>query len=192
LKAAFLALGPIGFLVVAVVFSLASTAAGAEARRVSRIDSAIFVHGSRCADIRGGTADELARGALPAPASRAGATRESQEEIVGALTATAAQRERVEVATSPISHVESHEFFTGREPAASEIAPALSPWISASRRASIFARDADAARDPPARAGIASIEVLPLGSASAAGSVNARGARATGRRVSSVPLDDYG
>jgi hypothetical protein len=158
LKAAFLASGPIGSLVGAVVFSLASTAAGAEGRLGSRIDPVIFAHGSQCADTHGGTAGELARGALPAPAFRAGATRESQEEIVGALTATGAQQERAQVATSPISHVESHEFFTGREPAASEIAPALSPWIPASRRASIFARDV----------------------------------RATGRRVSSVPLDDYG
>jgi len=123
-------------------------------------------------------------------ATNAGAT--TQGEIVGALTATAAQQEHAGVATSPTSCVESYVLCTGKGPATSEIAPAFSPWMAGSGWTVTRAGDIRGKGDPSIRLGTASTGLLSLGNASVAEPSNDRGLRATAGRISSAPLDDYG
>jgi len=192
LKAAFPALGPILSVALVVVFALAATAADATGRPGSRLDAGVFVRGSQRADVHARATDGLRRRALLAPALQAGATRGTQGEIVGALTATAAEQAHAAVATSPISCVESTVFFSGKGPATSEIAPAFSPWIFASGRALTSSEEFDRKADPSTRLGTVAIEVLPLANASVAEPANVRDIRASAGRAFSVPLDDYG
>jgi pimeloyl-ACP methyl ester carboxylesterase len=85
-------------------------------------------------------------GGVPTLALFAGAARAVQGQIVGATNVTLADQEHIEAVTSAEAFVEMFRFFTGRDPATSNIVPEAGPF-PVSGRAVIFPQNVGVGED---------------------------------------------